>query len=185
MKKLFIKLRSQKVALVALALALVGTSVYGYMQITGLKRRATTVENRLNVAGFYAETPDAQSDTGGLELTVVSQKDTTIKVYGTDLKYEGMGDMEVVDKKVRAVVVRVKNTNDTPFDFGGNITAQIENDGRMISLVEPATEDAAYQPSYFAIAPRSEVETTLYFEVAADKKIMKLYDNNWQKSYDL
>lgn len=189
MKKVLskIKIRRRDAALALAIVVLAGVCWYGYTQLGGIKKRTTSLENRLNTAGFYAESSEdipEEKATDNLGIEVLAQADKTIKVYESVMD-NGSVTEKVTEKKVRAVTVRLKNSAEYPYDFSNNLSAQVNNDGRMLTPVEPVPADQSYASTYFAIAPGGTAEATLYYGLKPGQSIVRLFDTMTQKSYEL
>lgn len=182
------KRRVLRTGLLVFVLVVSGALAYGYFQLKGLKDRATTTENRLNVAGFFTTNEEeiAQTDKGGegLDIEVLSQGEATIKVFdGVDSD----GGEKIAEKRVKTVKVKVTNPLDYPYDFGGSVSAQVDGDGKLHPAIEPYTTAVMnYGPAtYFTVVPGGVAETTLYFDLMPEQKIIRLYDTNTQTAIDL
>lgn len=155
---------------------IIAALVFGYFQITGLKSRMTTAENRLNEGTFYYDDSAKADPSTQPTYKIVSTKDATVKVEEPN----GM-DINYVSKATKAYTVEVVNTTQYSFDVDTFSIRARTDQGRLVSSANLDPKDPNYIQQPISLAPGGKVTFTLYYVPLADQTFTGLYDSMTQQ----
>lgn len=161
------------IGFVVLTLAVVGASVYGYMQIRGLKLRATAVENRVNDVYVADETFEEAAEEK-VDIDVISRSTKQLRV---EEGYDDNGNPRYEVKNVEQFVIRIKNN--TSFQYSDSYAIQAKTEKGVLispSFVHP---DDFRGESSVSLAPGGEAEVTLHFVAPEGVAISDIYTDGF------
>lgn len=150
--------------------------VFGYFQISGLKSRMTTAENRLNEGTFYYDDSTKADQSTQPSYKIVSTKDATVKIE----EYTGM-EPNYVAKATKAYTIEVVNTTQNSIDVDTFSIRARTDQGRLVSPSNIDPKDPNYIQQPISLAPGGKVTFTLYYLPVSDQSFTGLYDSMTQQ----
>jgi len=162
---------------VLLLASIIAVLIYGFMQITGLKRRVTTAENRLNESGIATvdqNTDQSQDPT----FKLINTKTTKVKVDNFNPNNKDQTNT-YIDKTVIAYTIEITNNSNYSYDIDTyNIRAK--TDSGLLAQTAPVSPDVISNQQ-LSLAPGGKSTITLYYLPIKDQPFTSLYNTMTQK----
>lgn len=161
---------------VLFVVGVIAALVFGYFQITGLKSRMTTAENRLNEGTFYYDDTAKADQSTQPTYKIVNTKDATVKIEefnGTETTY--------TPKATKAYTIEVVNSTQNSIDVDTFSIRARTDQGQLVSPSNIDPKDPTYIQQPISLAPGGKVTFTLYYLPVKDQSFTGLYDSLTQQ----
>lgn len=162
---------------VLLLASIIAVLIYGFMQITGLKRRVTTAENRLNESGIATvdqNTDQSQDPT----FKLINTKTTKVKVDNFNPNNKDQTNT-YIDKTVIAYTIEITNNSNFSYEID-TYSIRAKTDSGLLAQTAPVSPDVTSNQQ-LSLAPGGKSTITLYYLPIKDQPFTSLFNTMTQK----